>query len=74
MTIISIIFSQCSIIYWNISIFKGNILNHTMLWHNIAHDITVYRLIVPMESVSLRLYSDAYPCHRVSTHRLISVI
>ena len=27
-----------------------------------------------MESVSLRSYSDAYPCHRVPTHGLISVI
>ena len=30
--------------------------------------------LVPIESVSLRLYSDAYPCHRVPTHGLISVI
>ena len=33
-----------------------------------------WKMIVPMESVSLRLYSDAYPCHRVPTHSLISVI
>ena len=32
------------------------------------------RRLVPMESVSLRSYSDAYPCHRVPTHGLISVI
>ena len=34
----------------------------------------VHITVVPMESVSLRSYSDAYPCHRVPTHGLISVI
>ena len=32
------------------------------------------KTVVPMESMSLRSYSDAYPCHRVPTHGLISVI
>ena len=40
-----------------------------------ATKTTEYKyIVVPMESVSLRLYSDAYPCHRVPTHGLISVI
>ena len=39
---------------------------------NITH--VVHIPLVPMDSVYLHLYSDAYPCHRVPTHGLISVI
>ena len=31
---------------------------------------TDYSPLVPMESVSLHLYSDAYTCHRVPTHEM----
>ena len=40
--------------------YEGDFRTGHAVWH-----------VVPMESVSLRSYSDAYPCHRVPTHGLI---
>ena len=49
------------------------LLCYPLMW-NVILEYTTTHFIVPMESVSLRLCSDAYPCHRVQTHGLISVI
>ena len=49
-------------------------LDYIYNWFIWKIKITASETVVPMESVSLRLYTDAYPCHRVPTHGLISVI